>query len=86
MVQRYKIGYSTWQGHETAQPVQMPNGEYVTHADYATLLAAHKELCEAVKMYTSEVDNNAACWVMRKKYRGKMNDLAARELEQDDAN
>ena len=48
MVQRYKIGYSTWQGHETAQPVQMPNGEYVTHADYATLLAAHKKLCEAV--------------------------------------
>ena len=84
MVQRYTpdiLGTNENSGY--ADCVLSPRGEYVTHADYATLLAAHKELCEAVKMYTSEVDNNAACWVMRKKYRGKMNDLATLEREQD---
>ena len=84
MVQRYKIGYSTWQGHETAQPVQMPNGEYVTHADYATLLAAHKKLCEAVVKSKAAEDYHASQeaydWLVTAA------DLADRELEQDDAN
>ena len=49
MVQRYTpdiLGTNENSGY--ADCVLSPRGEYVTHADYATLLAAHKELCEAV--------------------------------------
>ena len=85
MVQRYTpdiLGTNENSGY--ADCVLSPRGEYVTHADYATLLAAHKKLCEAVVKSKAAEDYHASQeaydWLVTAA------DLAAIELEQDDAN
>ena len=57
MVQRYTpdiLGTNENSGY--ADCVLSPRGEYVTHADYATLFAAHKKLCEAVTAWVVAED------------------------------
>ena len=70
-------------GNATFAPVHI-NAAVRLMTDYATLLAAHKKLCEAVVKSKAAEDYHASQeaydWLVTAA------DLAALELEQDDAN